>query len=418
MADVTFVHQDHLISLRTYFGEFRIASATCAEVNQPIPFPTCGEQAVVDVLPRLLAWDDFDELLKTLCVWHLGHVFCELLRVCGKIEQVSAGDGNWLKDSIRALPDWALARVLAAPETSRRIAKIQYGTSRHVEFFRSAISVEEILQGRNSPRPCWSGLGDFYFAGSTICDPRYEDWNPEQSLVAPRLGSLIPVDFLSPHAREINSLPNCPFVPYTPQEAAAIWKNLDTALSHIASIDRNACSLIRRFVSVVVPRTNPSRPHSSGASSTPSHIGRLLIRNCHLMSVGGLIDSLVHEAIHALLFVIEICEPFITDMSANQIFVRSPWSNNLLPVQTYLHACFVWYGLANFWAHAEVSGLLRPDSATNYRTIAMSGYQSVNPVDALLPHRHLVRSTILDVVGSLQNALRNGHEGQPEFSAC
>jgi hypothetical protein len=61
-------------------------------------------------------------------------------------------------------------------------------------------------------------------------------------------------------------------------------------------------------------------------------------------------NALVHEAIHSLLYMIEISEGFYVDGAVKTALqVVSPWSGRGLYLHSFVHACFVWFGLLCFW---------------------------------------------------------------------
>ena len=54
---------------------------------------------------------------------------------------------------------------------------------------------------------------------------------------------------------------------------------------------------------------------------------------------------------------------FSTYRKAQGIAAISPWSNWRLPLRTFVHACFVWFGLWHFWrppAHLAGAGPVLP----------------------------------------------------------
>ena len=400
------IHQIDIEALKGHFAGFHPRTSTINDIEAELPAPITGGGTLLESLVGILTWGDRDNFLQLLQQWYLQCVYLKIRQALTEIRRKDAAAEDWLRASLDRLPDWAVNRFLAAPETGRHISKLRYNTAEHIAFFRAALMAEQKLNG--SPviaQPCWSALGDFYFCADAIVDPCHEQWNSELSLAAPRVGHLLPVDFCSPYAQTINSMPECPFEPYTPSEAAKLCASLDTALQAVESISPAAARLIHGFVHVIVPRKDPLHPQAGFASSTPSHIGRLLVRNGHLMSLGSLTDSLVHEGIHAILFVLELSEPFISSPAAAQVFVRSPWSGNSIPISAYLHACFVWYGLARFWRTALESKTLPGDIVRRHLATAVNGFKRANPTGELQPHANLIRRNTLEVGSTLHHEL-------------
>ena len=127
------------------------------------------------------------------------------------------------------------------------------------------------------------------------------------------------------------------------------------------------------------------------------------------MDTGALADALVHEAIHAILYSIECSNPLVSAAPAG-LLIRSPWSGNSLSIRTYLHACFVWYGLAKFWHAALPAEVFPAERVKQLLAKALSGFRRTNPIDAVLPYAHLVSRTSLETAGSLQANLQGEGE--------
>jgi hypothetical protein len=67
-------------------------------------------------------------------------------------------------------------------------------------------------------------------------------------------------------------------------------------------------------------------------------------------TTGAICDAIVHEAIHALVYRLEIIIPLFTDSAAAAAArAESPWSGRSLDLLSLVHACFVWFGLWTFW---------------------------------------------------------------------
>ena len=72
-------------------------------------------------------------------------------------------------------------------------------------------------------------------------------------------------------------------------------------------------------------------------------------------------EALVHEAIHSLLYMQERCHPWVpAELYAPVPRVVSPWRGRNLALRPFLQACFVWYGILQFWGKATTTGTLRP----------------------------------------------------------
>jgi hypothetical protein len=84
-------------------------------------------------------------------------------------------------------------------------------------------------------------------------------------------------------------------------------------------------------------------------------------------------DAIVHEAIHALLYMQEQKKSWVYDPDLCKPIPRvvSPWTGRHLALRPFLQACFVWYGLLHFWCLALSAGAF--DSARIRERIVRSG---------------------------------------------
>src|SRR5437763_3759243 len=278
---------------------------------------------LLESAPRVFAWEESNDALEAIEAGILQLRGAAAHGAFCRIEQLNAAAGQWFQEAFESLPPWALKRFLHAPETGCRISAGDHEIARHASFFHGALSAEQGLSGIKAPnKECWSALGDFHFAVKESSSAPAEPCEAGPNFAAPRIGNLVPVDFVSPNAQFVNSLSNCPYDPYTPSETNKLGDKLDEAFANISLVKPATAQLISRFIKVIIPRKNPLRPNWSGSSSAPSHIGRLLFRNGHLMDTGALADALVHEAIHAILYSIACSNPLASAAPAG-LLIRS-----------------------------------------------------------------------------------------------
>lgn len=363
-----------------------------------------------ELLPQLFAWLDAREFLTAVRTRFLDRQYSEVQLAFDQVQCADGESGHWLHTALNGLPDWAAGRFLAAPETYCRLTQAKQNAADQLRFFCSALHVERAISGESDMVPnvvssCWSGIGDVYLSGDAVVDPRTEAWASESTFIAPLIDGVIPLDVASPHARFADSMLDCAFEAYTPDEVATLWSDLESTFKKIHSVCCPASLLIRTFVTVIIARKNPRSPNNSGSSSSSSHIGRIILRNGHSMDAGRLADALIHEAIHQLLYVLEIPELFVTSPSNNGVRIRSPWSGNFLSLHQYVHACFVWYGLAQFWRLAGQTDAFPPEVSRRCLRKACSGFDGGNPIDLLVPHSCGISRDVMDAVGALAGEL-------------
>src|SRR5262249_59274970 len=102
--------------------------------------------------------------------------------------------------------------------------------------------------------------------------------------------------------------------------------------------------LVALLTRVIMPRHDSVHPGFDASGSIRTTIGRTALNNPHgpKVTVPQLVSSLVHEAIHAYLYIEERSQPLVTDWDrAFDATAASPWTGTTLSLPTYLHACFV-----------------------------------------------------------------------------
>src|SRR5262249_51245658 len=89
-----------------------------------------------------------------------------------------------------------------------------------------------------------------------------------------------------------------------------------------------------------------------------------------------LADALVHESIHSFLFMLEeIVGEFVSAPSElEDIRIRSPWTGSELRLDSYVHACLVWYGLYWLWSRPFEHELLSEQRRQELRDKARKGF--------------------------------------------
>ncbi len=245
-------------------------------------------------------------------------------------------------------------RVLLAPEATYRLRWRQRHPgliSETGRFLRRGFQTERIIEGRASPSgESWSALGDVHILSSGGV------------VRGPVIDGLMPIDLDSAQATEADMV--------------GAVERLDPALSRLVGEDRERTlerldtvsaglmttspffgMFVSEFTKVVVLQNDPSTAYSSGSNG--AYVGRTIISNPQRPDVDAaeLADSLIHEAIHTLLYMQEERQPWVLDPGLIEIVprVESPWSGTKLPVRQFLQACCVWYGLLHFWALARAA---------------------------------------------------------------
>lgn len=136
---------------------------------------------------------------------------------------------------------------------------------------------------------------------------------------------------------------------YDYSEAEELTDNLTKIYDSFDSIIK---CLIQKHVYTLLLRKIPNKETLFTSGSDGGYIGRILICNGHTVEDSVIVDALVHEAIHGLLYMIDELNVWQPSREiSNEIgrTVVSPWSNNSITIRNLVQAIYVWYGLYNFW---------------------------------------------------------------------
>jgi HEXXH motif-containing protein len=167
-------------------------------------------------------------------------------------------------------------------------------------------------------------------------------------------------------------------------ERQVTLERLKAAQCGIASTGEHLLEFVKVFNKVVIPQKDLDTPSIICSGSSGQYIGRSVITNPHIWNVDevDIAEALVHEAIHALLYMQEQKKAWVLDDDLYNQTVRtvSPWTGNLLPLRSYLQAAFVWFGLLHFWSQAMIVSTFERARIRQRMTRAASGFLS-KPLD-------------------------------------
>ncbi|MBV9761220.1 MAG: hypothetical protein JO340_11705 [Acidobacteriaceae bacterium] len=370
-------------------------------------FDTYGK--TLKALSDIFAWKQSDAVLENVGI--LSYSEC-LRRVQSLLDFVGLHDSKLCKamrDSFENLSLSARARFMMAPETVYRISALRKEAKESivalVGFLNAETACGDLTAGR--PGQYWTALGDFYYADGNLC-PAAEHgqvrWVADQSFCAPKLAGTIPIDFFSPnvaHAKETTLQGRRNYdLELSPEEKFVICERLADAYTRIGEVSEAAAQLIKQFVRVIVPVKSPS---GWGSTSKRSFPGRIMLQGVERVRPAKIAAALVHEAIHQLLYVLEYVGRFVIIEPKDR--VRSLWSGRVMAVDNFFHACFVWYGLANFWALARNSSAFDSDHVRQALNECLLGFRGENPIDVLKRHPGCVRGDALAIADAFQSRL-------------
>lgn len=242
--------------------------------------------------------------------------------------------------------------ALAAPESSFRL--LWPGRNEPVEsayFLADAFLTERWRDRDDHPFPDdrWTATGDILLRGGG-----------GRSARADRADGLI-LDLGSPHARSVDvdgrrSRLSEPLTPLGPVELDHVVERITSAMNGIAAVDKDIAWFVARFTKALIPLPDTASPTQFSSGSSGQFVGRTVLGNPHLATVtpARLSDALVHEAMHSLLYMDEQQDRWVLrpELYDGPMRITSPWTGASLPLRPYLQACFVWYGLLNYWSRA------------------------------------------------------------------
>ena len=136
--------------------------------------------------------------------------------------------------------------------------------------------------------------------------------------------------------------------------------------------------------------------------------------HCESVDVVDVTDAIVHEAIHALLFMQERRKRWVLDEKLYDSTPRStsPWTGRELPLRAFLQANFVWYGLLNFWLKTHSATLKTPVAWAPLERIrskisaASVGFLGVSLVDSVAEFKSEISTDILAAIDVMQSRVR------------
>lgn len=313
-----------------------------------------------------------------------------------RFEAERDGEARRIVARLRSLPEDRQNAVITSPQGFYAASR-SCPTDSAQAYFDGAVTVEEILVGESRPAassPCWSALGDqaYAYAEGT-------GWIREFS--AAKLAGFLPVDTRCAATR--GQIPGMitNSVPISETEESKIVDRLVETIGLIEAASATALQLFRDFARVVVARNVLQKPtfYAGGAKITP---GRIIVNNIlGANDIERIADALVHESIHC---VIDHCEfelPIVIALGV-EARVESPWTGRSLDLNTFVQACFVWYGLANFWERVDRRHDLRSDRSSLMLALARRGFEKSDPVSALEPYTRVLNPALIDAMQGMR----------------
>jgi hypothetical protein len=315
---------------------------------------------------------------------------------------------------IGQLSDSSFERIALAPETHYRLtappSQRDGSTAELIRYLESSINAEELRNGRTFrlSGPVWTSLGDHCYSHNG-CE------RVSCSYSAPVVSDTIVIDSMSPTSRRRSDGSVIEDDQDTVQPAIStedFARELGGALQEISNASPVTRYLIETHLKVIVLQNDPRNPRFSTISGR-AFAGQAIFRNVSGQLATGalLIDLLIHESIHSYLYAVEQKQPWMRNIYHNGT-IQSPWTNNHIRIDSYLHACFVWFGLIHFWKYALDCDAFDSEIAYPFYHRAYVGFSGANPAQALEPWRDNIDNDVLDQIGALSSIVQDIH-GRP-----
>jgi hypothetical protein len=357
----------------------------------------------VHLLPDVLEWGEVSPTgLDTVFDGYVGFISQALGYAVGECERQDNALASNLAAKLQTVPDTDFLRVVLAPEfTNRLLWRHPDGIRGLCEFLDKAFHAEGVISGREQADcDAWTALGDTKVLQTG------------EILRGVDIPGLPPLDLDSPNvARDVRRGDFAPdqFRPLRNAVRPLVIDRLTTAWHEISATSKVVADFVAKFVQVIVLQSDTTRTKFSSVS-TGSHIGLVVIRNPHSESASdiGLAEVMVHEAIHALLFMALHTTPWGADDNcayASGLKIKSPWSGRPLDLYQFLQACFVWYGLLHFWSLAlRVKTFKGMDEVRGSMAHALKGFVGSPLLDSICSEdRKIVRDDVSDAIETMQS---------------
>jgi hypothetical protein len=355
---------------------------------QPVPYRFCQPaggwqkhaQSLLGALPEFLTWQGGSEFVNGVCEIHESVIH-------SRLALWSQAGGNYL-ETFMELPGKGQERLFHAPQFLLLLRSKSAPGPDEAAKYQNFIEAEEYLCGRKNSPPAgyWTALGDRYFRSKTDCQPD-QAANPLRSglFVSAPFARGILIDAWSPYLTQSWIMPagSGQMEIYYAEDVSRIEKRVAEALEYIASVSPSLIRTICAAMHVIGTAKASAAPDMVVSASARRMIGSCALSNLHSSAwrLGDICDAIIHETIHALLYRLELIRPFYGNLTAwLEGRAESPWSGRSLELHSLVHACFVWFGLWNFWT-AYPHQLTE---AIDLRNRASAGFLRA-PASSLLP---------------------------------
>lgn len=330
---------------------------------------TIDSRGSIAALPQYLTWNDGADLLRAACTNHIRWSYNQL-RIW------SANGTTDLIGEVLGLPKFSQQRLLLAPRAFYTLQGTRHPSAEDISTFRRFIEYEKFLADRCCPCPsdAWSALCDYYLPA----EERDQHTNRPTTRKATMLGDII-LDIASPYTTERYPAEIGTVQLHSPEEIDIVARRVQESLDQIQAVSDIAGLTVTSCAQVIAAVKAPAHPDVTASVSSRALIGRMGLVNLtsERWTTSKISNQIVHEAIHSMLYKIELFESFYSDYdTAFVLKTVSPWSGRTLRLHSFVHACFVWFGLWCFWQNSG----LQDEIAVTLKSQALKGFLGDGPL--------------------------------------
>ncbi len=306
-----------------------------------------------------------------------------------------------LAQSLALLPQSARRRFLRAPAVAAILQRHE-GNKFDGQLFAELLLAELAAVGvaTELPQSRWTARGDRFLNRSAP-----ERWTLPGTVLG---DTRIAVDEESSFQFPDDEFGIAETVPHDTRELEVVVGRVLTAVAALRNACAPALALVTALTEVLALRREPAEAKAFYSSTFSGCPGLVRLTNAHLPNVdtATLVEALVHEAIHCILHLHEeLEEPFVRTAEANHAKVVSPWTGATIRLQSYIHACAVWYGIYWLWSmDGFVTGDVRARAET-LRQRAYGGFQHYPVSVGLAPFDGLLTKSIKEFLQELEERM-------------
>lgn len=161
--------------------------------------------------------------------------------------------------------------------------------------------------------------------------------------------------------------------------------DVSEAVSIVGGYSTDAAEVVNRLVRAAAPLLCGAA--AIGSASPAETIGMVFLP-CG-STRDQLVECLLHEAMHQLLYRIEECVPLFEPTSPREELYYSPWRSEPRPLRMTLHGSFVFAAVADLYLWQGASSELGVDPITCHRRAFERSSQSRVALDVVRRHAHL-----------------------------